>query len=56
MVFEILDGSFCGILEMNIRGGDGKGYFIKEGLLEDIKSFIFHGLGIGLVTKSCEYV
>ena len=30
--------------------------FIKEGLLEDIKIFIYHDLELGLVTRSCEYV
>ena len=57
MAFESLDGSFSGITEMNIWGNNLlNDLFIREGLLEDITSFIVHDLELGIVTINCEYV
>ena len=57
MAFESLDGSFSGITEMNIWGNNlVRDIFLKENLLEDIKSFIVHDLELGIVTSNCEYV
>ena len=52
-----MDGSFSGILEMNIWGNKLViDILLKECLLEDIKSFIFQYLELGLVSRSCECI
>ena len=57
MVFKSLDGSFCGIPEMDIQGNKLVGDLsLKEGLLEEITSFIIYYMELGLVSSSCEYV
>ena len=49
MVFKSLDGYFDGIMEMNIWGDKLlRGIYLKEGLLEEITSFIFHYLELGI--------
>ena len=49
MVFKSLDGYFGGIPEMNMWGDKLlRGIYLKEGLLEEITSFIFHYLELGI--------
>ena len=55
LVFKSVYGSFCGILEMNMGGNKLIRVFLKEVLLEEIKSFIIHNLDIDLVPSSCEF-
>ena len=57
MVFEILDGSFSRILEMNMRGNKlVRDIFLEKGLLDDITRLIVHYLEIGIVTSSCDHI
>ena len=57
MVFESLDGSFICITDIDIQGDNlVRNIFLKDSLLEDITSFVFHDLEIGLLASSCEYV
>ena len=57
MVFKSLDGYFYRIPEMYMRGGNLVGYlFLKEGLLEDITSFIICYMVLGILSSSCEFV
>ena len=52
-----MDGSFCGIPEMYMRGNKLVGdLLLQEGLLEDITSFIIYYMELGLVSISCECV
>ena len=56
-VLKSLDGSFGGILEMNMRGNNIiRDIFLMEGLLEDITRCIVHDLELGIATRSCEYI
>ena len=57
MVFKSLDGSFGGIPEMYIWGNKlVRDLYIKEGILEELTSFIIHDLELGIVSSSCECV
>ena len=57
MVLKSPDGSFCGIHAMDMRGNKLVGYILlKEGILEDITSFIMHYMELGHVFSSCECV
>ena len=57
MVFKSLDGYFCGITAMDIRGNKLLvDLFLKEGLLEEITGFITHYMDLGLVSRTCKYV
>ena len=57
MVFKSLDGYFGGIPEMNVWGVKLlRGIYLKEGLLEEITSFIIYYMELGLVSSSCECV
>ena len=55
MVFKSLDSSFCGIPEMDMRGNKLVGdLLLKEGIIEDVKSFIIHYMEFGIVYIICE--
>ena len=57
VVFKSLDGSFCSFPEMDMRGNKLVGdILLKEGILEDITSFIIHYMELGHVSSSCECV
>ena len=57
VVFKSLDGSFCGILAMDMWRNKLLGdLFLRKGLLEDNTSFIIYYMEPGLVSSSCECV
>ena len=57
MVFKILDGSFCGIMVMDMRGQKlVEDLLIKEGIIKEITRFIIYYMELGLVSTSCEFV
>ena len=48
---------FCCIPEMDMRGNNLVGdIFLKEGLLEEITSFVIYYIELGSVSTSCECV
>ena len=52
-----MDGYLCGITAMDMRGNKLVGdILLKEGLLEEITSFIIYYMDFGLVSSSCECV
>ena len=55
MVFKSLDRYFDSIMEMNMWGDKLlRGIYLKEGLLEEITSFIIYYMELGIVSRSCE--